>query len=132
MNCQFWKWADEQTTDSDASSVPPKAQTDEDLSQMKVKTSDAYRSPAAVEAESSYVFQSSSPVKTEPSKELPSPVEVKCSEVSLSPKKEPSPPPVQHDITEGLARVTLNSSPTPEPKKSRFRCVRRWIRRLKA
>lgn len=130
--CRFWEWADEQTTDSEASSTPPKAKSKDDFwSPVKVERSDVFRAPSAVEAESSHVFRSPSPMKVKASEVLPSPVEVKHSEVSPSPKKNIVPLSAEDDFTEGLARLTLNSVPTPEPKRSRFLCGGRWIRRWK-
>jgi hypothetical protein len=99
----------------------------------KVEQYDPFRSPpSAVAAPGSHVFRSPSPVKPQPSKAaLQSPVQVSCSEVSPSPKKEPLPlPAADEDLKEGLSGLTLNSSGSPMPELKRANPRRGWRRFL--
>lgn len=111
---------------------PVKVERSEDFcSPIKVERSEVFRSQSAVKAESRQMSRSPSPVRAKSSEVLPSAVEVKYREVSLSPKKETLPLPEKDDFTEGLASLTLNSSQTREPKRSRLHCGWPWIRRRK-
>lgn len=99
----------------------------------KLEQSDPFRSPpSAVAAPASHVFRSPSPVKAQPNKAaLQSPVQVSCSEVSPSPKKEPLPlPAANNDLKDGLSGLTLNGSGLPMPEPKRARSGRGWRRFL--
>jgi hypothetical protein len=153
MKCQFWEWADEQdrlvspspspvkVEKSDAFQSPPPAvaASTSNMFQFrspppaKVEQDDPFRSPlSAVAASGSHVFGSPSPVKAQPSKAaLRSPVQVSCSEVSPSPKKEPLPlPAADEDLNEGLSGLTLNSSGSPMPERKRANSRYGWRRFL--
>lgn len=135
MKCRFWKWGEELNKHSDTFPTPPKASSSQGswAPAVKVEKSDPFRSPSStVIAPVSHVFQSPSAVKAPPKKAaLQSPVQVSYSEVSPSPKKEPSPlPAANNDLKDGLSRRTLYGNGLPIPEYKRARSGRGWRRFL--